>query len=172
MKSRIAIIIAVVSISVLIGVPFLRAQQPSPNAMSPGPQRPPQPPPPNMDPLADVMFPPEMIMGHARELGITDEQKTFMRGEIQKTTARFLELQWQLQDAVESLQQIMKSNVVDEAQALAQLDKVLDTERQIKHLHFSLGIRLKNQLTLEQQGKLRGMRMRPQPEPQPGPGEQ
>jgi len=169
MKSRIAIIIAVLSISVLIGVPFLRAQQPSPNAMSPGPQRPPQPPPPNMDPLADVMFPPEMIMGHARELGITDEQKTFMRGEIQKTTTRFLELQWQLQDAMEALHQTMKSNSVDEQQALTQLDKVLDTERQVKRLHFSLGIRLKNQLTAEQQTKLRGMRMPPRPDGPPRP---
>lgn len=169
MKRRMAIIIAILSISVLIGVPFLRGQQPSPNAMSPGPQRPPQPPPPNMDPLADVMFPPEMIMGHARELGITDEQKTFMRGEIQKTTTRFLELQWQLQDAMEALHQTMKSNSVDEQQALNQLDKVLDTERQIKRLHFSLGIHLKNQLTAEQQAKLRGMRMPPRPDGPPRP---
>jgi Spy/CpxP family protein refolding chaperone len=124
-----------------------------------------------MDPLAEVMFPPEMIMGHARELGVTDEQKTFMRGEVQKTTTRFLELQWQLQDAMEALHQTMKSNSVDEQQALSQLDKVLDTERQIKRLHFSLGIRLKNQLTAEQQAKLRGMRMPPWPEGQPRPGD-
>jgi Spy/CpxP family protein refolding chaperone len=111
-------------------------------------------------------------MGHARELGLTDEQKAFMRGEIQRTTTRFLELQWQLQDAMEALHQTMKPNAVDEQQALSQLDKVLDTERQIKHLHFSLGIRLKNQLTPEQQGKLRGMRMAPWPDGQPRPGEQ
>ena len=169
MKRRIGIIIAILSVSMLVGIPLLRAQQsPQPeNQMAP--PRPPQPP---MDPLGDVMFPPDLIMGHARELGLTDEQKAFMRGEIQKTTARFLELQWQLQDAVESLHQIMKSNAVDEPQALAQLDKVLDTERQIKHLHFSLGIRLKNQLTAEQQGKLRAMRMAPSSDGQPGPGEQ
>jgi Spy/CpxP family protein refolding chaperone len=122
-----------------------------------------------MDPLGDVMFPPEMIMGHTRELGVTDEQKTFMRGEIQKTTTRFLELQWQLQDAMEALHQTMKGNAVDEQQALSQLEKVLDTERQIKRLHFTLGIRLKNQLTPDQQEKLRGMRMAPRPGGHPGP---
>jgi Spy/CpxP family protein refolding chaperone len=168
MKRKIGIIIAILSVSVLLGIPLLRAQQLPQPANQLAPPRPPQPP---MDPLGDVMFPPELIMGHARELGLTDVQKAFMRGEIQKTTARFLELQWQLQDAMESLHQTMKSNAVDEPQALAQLDKVLDTERQIKHLHFSLGIRLKNQLTLEQQGKLRGMRMMPPPEGQPRPGE-
>ena len=48
-------------------------------------------------------------------------------------------------------------------------DKVLDTERQIKRLHFSLGIHLKNQLTAEQQAKLRGMRMPPRPDGPPRP---
>jgi Spy/CpxP family protein refolding chaperone len=171
MKRRIGIIVAIVGVSVLVGIPLLRAQQPPQNATPPALPRAPQPPPPNMDPLGDVMFPPDMIMGHARELGISDEQKVFMRGEIQKTTTHFLELQWQLQDAMEALHQTMKSSVVDEQQALSQLDKVLDTERQIKRLHFSLGIRLKNQLTPEQQGKLRGMRMPPWSDGPPRPGE-
>ena len=171
MNRRIGIIIAILSVSLLVGIPLLRAQQP-PQSNQPADQLGPRPPQPPMDPLGDVMFPPDLIMGHARELGLTDEQKAFMRGEIQKTTARFLELQWQLQDAMESLHQTMKSNAVDEPQALAQLDKVLDTERQVKRLHFSLGIRLKNQLTLEQQGKLRGMRMTPSADVQPRPGEQ
>jgi Spy/CpxP family protein refolding chaperone len=169
MNRRIGIIIAILSVSLLVGIPLLRAQQPPQPADQLAAPRPPQPP---MDPLGDVMFPPDLIMGHARELGLTDEQKAFMRGEIQKTTARFLELQWQLQDAMESLHQTMKSNAVDEPQALAQLDKVLDTERQVKRLHFSLGIRLKNQLTAEQQGKLRSMRIAPSSDGQPRPGEQ
>ena len=172
MKRRIGIIIAILSVSLLVGIPLLRAQQPPQPANQSANQLAPRPTQPPMDPLGDVMFPPDLIMGHARELGLTDEQKAFMRGESQKNTARFLELQWQLQDAVESLHQTMKSNAVDEPQALAQLDKVLDTERQVKRLHFSLGIRLKNQLTLEQQGKLRGMRMTPSADGQPRPGEQ
>lgn len=172
MNRRIGIMVAILGVSVLVGMPLLRAQQPPPRPAIPSvPPRPPVPPVPPMDPLGDVMFPPDMIMGHARELGLTDEQKAFMRGEIQKTTTRFLELQWQLQDAMEALHQTMKSNSVDEQQALSQLERVLDTERQIKRLHFSLGIRLKNQLTPEQQGKLRGMRMGPSPEGQPAPGE-
>ncbi len=178
MKRRIEIMIAVASISVLVGIPLLHAQQPAPPApppipasptTPPAPARAPQPPQPPMDPLGDVMFPPELIMGHARELGITDEQKTFMRGEIQKTTTRFLELQWQLQDAMEALHQTMKGNAVNEQQALSQLEKVLDTERQIKRLHFGMGIRLKNQLTADQQEKLRGMRLAPRPEGPPRP---
>jgi len=175
MKQRIGILVAIVSIGVLLALPKVRAQQPTQNPnppaqpQGPQPQQAPQPPQPHMDPLQDVMFPPDMIMGHARELEITDAQKTFMRGEIQQTTTRFLELQWQLQDAMEALHESMKSNTVNEQQALSQLDKVLDTERQIKRLHFSLGIHLKNQLTAAQQAKLRTMRMPPRPESAPRP---
>jgi Spy/CpxP family protein refolding chaperone len=172
MKRRIGIIVAILSVSVLLGIPLLSAQQPPQTATLPAQPHPPVPPVPPMGPLDDVMFPPDLIMGHARELGLTDEQKGFMRGEIQKTTTNFLELQWQLQDAMEALHQTMKPNSVDEQQALSQLDKVLDTERQIKHLHFSLGVRLKNRLTSEQQAKLRGLRMGPSPEGQPRPGQQ
>ena len=105
------------------------------------------------------MFPPDLIMAHARQLNLTAEQKAFMRSEIQKTTATFQDLQWKLQDQVELLQETMKSSSVNEQQALAQLDKVLDIEREIKRLHIGLAVRLKNQLTPEQQDQLHKMRM-------------
>jgi Spy/CpxP family protein refolding chaperone len=120
------------------------------------PNRPPHPP--NPDPLAHLMFPPDMILNHARELNLTDEQKTFMRSEIQKATVSFQDLQWKLQDQVEQLHETMKSTSVNEQQALAQLDKVLDLEREIKRLHIGLAVRLKNRLTPEQQDQLHKMR--------------
>lgn len=128
--------------------------------------RAPYPPPP--DPLSDVMFPPEMIMGHARQLNLTEEQKTFMRGEILKTTTSFQDLQWKLQDQMEELHEILKAGSVNEDQALGQLSKVLDTEGQIKRLHFGLAVRLKNHLTAEQQDQLEKMNMnRRMPGPPP-----
>jgi len=159
MKKRIALLILVMAAIALLGVALVSAQQP----------RPPQQPPPPMDPLGDVMFPPELIMGHTRDLGITDEQKTFMRAEIQKSTAHFNELQWQVQDAMEALHALMKANPVNEQQALAQLDKVLDTEREIKRLHFGLAIAIKNKLTPEQQAKLHELMMQMH-QPGGGPG--
>jgi len=116
-------------------------------------------PPPNPDPLAHLMFPPDMILGHARELNLTDEQKTFMRAEVQKATSTFQELQWKLQDQAELLHETMKSTSVNEQQALAQLDRVLDIEREIKRLHIGLAVRLKNRLTPEQQEQLHKMRI-------------
>jgi Spy/CpxP family protein refolding chaperone len=120
-------------------------------------------PPPNPDPLAHLLFPPDMILSHARQLNLTEDQKQFMRGEIQKTTATFQDLQWKLQDQMEAFHETMKSPSVNEAQALAQLDKVLDIEREIKRLHIGLAVKLKNKLTPEQQEQLHNMRMDHQP---------
>jgi Spy/CpxP family protein refolding chaperone len=111
------------------------------------------------DPLDDVMFPPDMILGHARELNLTDEQKAFMRGEVQRTMTTFNELQWKLQDQMELLHGILKAQSINEEEALAQLNRVLDTEREIKRLHVGLAVRIKNRLTPQQQEQLHVMRM-------------
>jgi Spy/CpxP family protein refolding chaperone len=158
MSKRLILIAAVLTI-MLAGHVLVSAQEP-PALPPPDQQMQPRtpPPPPLGDPLADSMFPPELIMQHARELNITPEQKTFMRNEIQKTTTRFNDLQWQLQDAMEALHETMKTNQVNEQQAMEQLGKVLDAEREIKMLHMGMAIRIKNQLTPEQQMKLQTMR--------------
>jgi Spy/CpxP family protein refolding chaperone len=169
MKRKIALVVSVILASVVLGAVLVSAQQPQQPAQQPQPPEPqsqPRPPHPPMDPLGDSMFPPDLIMQHTRDLGLTDEQKSYMRAEIQKTTMRFNELQWQLQDSMEALHATMKANPVNEQLALSQLDKVLDTEREIKRLHFGLAISLKNKLTPEQQEKLHGMmRMRHGPGP-------
>jgi Spy/CpxP family protein refolding chaperone len=156
--------LAIVFAAALLLVTVVTAQQPpqppqSPDARGadnvPNHPHPPEPP----DPLAHLMFPPDMILGHARELNLSDEQKAFMRAEVQKATVTFQDLQWKLQDQAEALHETMKSSSVNEQQALAQLDKVLEVEREIKRLHIGLAVRLKNRLTPEQQEQLHKMRM-------------
>lgn len=160
-----AIIAFVFTITFLVATAVAQEQGPPPQSPHPpnmpgGADNIPRPPhPPNPDPLAHLMFPPDMIMAHARQLNLTDEQKAFLRSEIQKTTASFQDLQWKLQDQMELLQETMKSASVNEQQVLAQLDKVLDIEREIKRLHIGLAVRLKNRLTPEQQDQLHKMRM-------------
>jgi len=174
MKHRIAYIITFF----LLIATLVMAQQPQPRPGQPGqPGRPedmrqpnmPNPPP---DPLGDVMFPPDFILGHGRQLGLTDEQKSYMRGEVQKTMNSFTELQWKLQDETEQLHETLKTTSVNEQQALAQLNKVLDIEREIKRLQIGLGVRLKNRLTPEQQSQIQKMRMPPMANVAPRPPEQ
>lgn len=160
MKKRTGLLAAIFTAAFLLSVVFVSAQQPEP-PQGPKPQQQgqgPQPPRPPMDPFGDAMFPPELVMQHQRELALTDEQKTFMRSEINRTTTRFNELQWQLQDAMEALHETVKANSVNEELALSQLDKVLNSEREIKRAHMELAIRIKNKLTPEQQTKLQAMK--------------
>jgi Spy/CpxP family protein refolding chaperone len=165
MMKKIGLLVSVFAAATLLSVMLVSAQQPQPPPPRQEQQAPPPPPP---DPLGDAIFPPDMVMQHQRELGLTDEQKTFMRGEINRTTARFNELQWQMQDAMEALHETMKANSVNEQLALSQLDKVLDNEREMKRAHMELAIRIKNKLTPEQQAKLQAMR--PPKGPGRGPG--
>lgn len=153
-KTKLAMLV-VILVGIILTVAFASAQQPP---------HPPQPTP-DQDQLAQFIFPPELVMGHQREIGLTDEQKTYLRGEIQRVTLRFTELQWQLQDGMEGLASIMKESKVNEQQALSQLDKILDTEREIKHLHIGLAIRIKNNLTPEQQSRLQGIKRMMGPHP-------
>lgn len=110
---------------------------------------------PQPDPFAGNLFPPELIMQHQQALGLSEEQKNFLKAELRKMQTRFTELQWDLQDEMEKLTTLMKQDQVDEAQVLTQLDKVFGLEREIKRTHIGLLIRVRNKLTLEQQARLR-----------------
>jgi len=117
-----------------------------------------QPPQPGSDPIAENLFPPELVMSHQKELNLDDAQKTYLRGEIQKAQSRFTELQWQLQDNMEALVTSLKQSPVDEAQVLGLLDKVLNAEREIKRTQIGLLVRIRNKLTPEQQARLQKLR--------------
>jgi len=155
MKNIIALILMTIAVG-MVSVGVASAQQAQPDQ----PQQPRMPPPPPPDMLNNSVFPPDVIMEHQRELGLTDQQKAFMRGEINKTSTVFNDLQWQLQDAMEALRDTMKADQVNEQLALAQLDKVLDAEREIKKLHMALAIRIKNNLTADQVQKLMNLNRR------------
>ena len=60
-----------------------------------------------------------------------------------------------LEHEAAALSSLAKQERVDEAAFGTQLDKVLDVERELKHLHVGLLVAIKNLLTPEQKAKLR-----------------
>ncbi len=110
------------------------------------------------DPIAENLFPPDLVLSNQKAIGLEEAQKTFVRSEVLKAQTRFTELQFQLQDAMETLTGLLKQNPVDEAQVLAQLDKVLNAEREVKRTQIALMVRIRNKLTAEQQTRLRQLR--------------
>jgi Spy/CpxP family protein refolding chaperone len=115
---------------------------------------------PSSDPIAEHLFPPELIMQNQQVLGLTEEQKTGIRKDIQTAQSTFTEWQWKLQDEVETMVSLIKQDHVDEQKVLSQLDQVLNIEREIKRTHFTLVIRIKNKLTSDQITKLVDLKKR------------
>lgn len=109
---------------------------------------------PSSDPIAEHLYPPELIMQNQQVLGLTDEQKTAIRKEIQTAQSTFTDWQWKLQDQMETMVSLIKQDRVDEQKVLNQLDQILNIEREIKRTHFTLVIRIKNKLTSDQIAKL------------------
>lgn len=110
------------------------------------------------DPFAEAFFPPELIMQNQQVLGLTAEQKSLLRSEVQKAQTRFTDLQWQMQDEMQRLTALARETPPSEEKILPQLDKVLNLEREIKRTHITLVVRMKRALTPEQQRQVAELR--------------
>jgi Spy/CpxP family protein refolding chaperone len=108
------------------------------------------------DLMEENLFAPELIMQHQKALGLTEEQRTAIRGEMQKVMPRFTDLQWQQSAEAEAMAALLKQERPNEKEVLAQLDRLLNIENEIKRLHTGMLVRLKNTLTPQQQAQLRG----------------
>ncbi len=139
--------------SLCLAVCMAAAQQPAP-----APDARPQPGP---DPLGQNFFPPELVMQNQQAIGLTDEQRNYLRTEIRDAQLKFTDLQWKLQDEAEKMLALVRQPRVDEQQALAQLEKVLSVEREVKRAQIALLVHIKNKLTPEQQAKLEDFRNKP-----------
>src|SRR5436309_130271 len=106
------------------------SQQPSP-----GPGGPPGAPRPE-DPLARFLFPPELVMQQQRAIGLKPEQRTTITRVIQEFQTKVLDLQWQMQDETQRLTELLDKPTVDQTAALAQIDKLLAVERDVKRAHI------------------------------------
>jgi len=116
---------------------------------------------PDQDPIGQSFFAPELVIQHQEAIGLSAEQKEYLKTEIRQAQLKFTELQWKLQDEMEKLVTLVKQPRVDEQQVLAQLERLLAAEREIKREQVTLLVRIKNKLTAEQQGKLLEIRSKP-----------
>lgn len=101
------------------------------------------------------LFKPELVMKHQRALELTDAQKNAILGAYQQAQSDFTKWQWELQAATENLTEMVSGDQINEQESLKQLEKMLDLERNIKRTQLGLMIKIKNQLTPEQQKKLK-----------------
>jgi Spy/CpxP family protein refolding chaperone len=120
-------------------------------------RQPPQPEQPDQD-FAQHLFPPELIMQFQQKIQLQVQQRTAITQAIQQMQSKMVDLQWQMQAEVQKLTEIMQATTIKEADALAQVDRVLGMERDVKRAHLGGLIRIKNSLSPEQQSKLIALR--------------
>ena len=146
---RVLSVIVVLALLVVTGV---QSQQPTGGPGGPG-----SPPHPD-DPLSRYLFPPELVMQQQQAIGLKPEQRTAITRAIKDFQGKVLDLQWQMQEETGRFGELLDKPLVDQAAALAQIDKVLAVEREVKRAHIGLLIQIKNQLTAEQQARLAQLR--------------
>ena len=104
------------------------------------------------------LFPPELVMQQQQRIGLRPEQREAITEAIRQFQSAVVDLQWKMQEETQRLSELLRGPQVNEAETLAQVDRVLAVEREIKRAHLSLLIRIKNTLSKEQQATLRSTR--------------
>lgn len=110
------------------------------------------------DPMKENLYPPEMVMQNQRALALTDSQKTAVKETMLKSMTKFTELMWQQSAEQENMELLLKQERLDEAKVLAQLDKLLGVEDDMKRAMFGSLLKVRNILTPAQLAKLRAIR--------------
>lgn len=107
------------------------------------------------DPFAGAFFPPELVLMARERIALTQKQQQALHALVEKAQPRSDELRTRLEKESAALAALVKQEHMEEAAVITQLDRVLDAEREVKHLHVGLGVAIKNLLTPGQQAQLR-----------------
>ena len=97
-----------------------------------------------------ALFPPDLIMHHQRQLGLTEKQRSEILTVVKAFQSEASDLQWEIQNEQQALGEMVSAPRVRESEALAQAKKVMEIETRFKLAHLKLLLTLKNQLNEEQ----------------------
>ena len=96
------------------------------------------------------LFPPNIILEHQDELGLSKEQFTAIRAAGVEVQGNVAEHEWDVREAYMKVMADLDETPVDEQKVLANVDAVLLAENKVKKLQMAMLIRLRNLLTDEQ----------------------
>ncbi|NND67376.1 MAG: periplasmic heavy metal sensor [Halioglobus sp.] len=111
----------------------------------------------NRELLRMGLYPPDILMRHQEEIGITTEQRKAIAGLVRDFQGEITELQWAMPSEQQKLRKLLNEDRVDATAALAQVEQVLGMESEFKMAHFELLIAIKNELTTQQIGEINEM---------------
>ena len=110
------------------------------------------------NPIKRFIFPPDLIMSHQDEIGLSAEQRRQIIAEVQQMEADLVPLRFEVGEVTQQMAKLLSAPRVDEEEVLALADRIMGLEGEIKKRHLTLVIRIKNLLTAEQQSRLQELR--------------
>lgn len=113
---------------------------------------------PHENAFGQQFFPPELVMQNQQKIGLRADQRATITEAIQQLQAKIVDLQWKMQDESQKLADLLAKSPISESETLAQVDRVLAIERDVKRAHITMLIRIRNALTPEQHAMLRSLR--------------
>lgn len=107
--------------------------------------------------LQRFFVPPNLVLRHQREIGLTADQRRRITREIQQAEKELVNLRWELREAMYALGDLLEQKR-PEGDILQALDRLLEAEKKVKRLRFALALRVQSELTEEQVEALRELR--------------
>ena len=101
------------------------------------------------------LFPPNIVLEHQDELGLTKEQFTAIRAAVVEVQSNVAEYEWDLRIAYQEIMAELDNSPVESDKVLELIDKVLAAENKVKKLQVAMLVELRNLLTDEQMEYLR-----------------
>ncbi len=128
-------------------------------ALAQAPAAPASPPEPRLEnPIEEHLFPPEFILQQGEKIRLSEKQREAIETDVKTLQEQLPAQEASLRNEASILGSLIPQSTTDEAQLLAQLDKVLEQERQIKRLQLGTMFRIRKRLTPEQLTRLQDIK--------------
>ncbi len=105
---------------------------------------------PKDDVFKGKLFPPNVILEHQAELGLSKAQFTAIKEAVVNVQAGVAEHEWDMREAYQALMLELDKAPIDEDRVIAHAEVALLAENQVKKKQMAMLVRLKNLLTAEQ----------------------
>ena len=103
------------------------------------------------------LFPPDFVLSNQTQLGLSDKQILAITKDVGATHDKLGPMQDNVRAMAGQLHDMLNQSKIDESAALDLASQLHDAEKQVKLTHMGLMIRVKNQLTPDQQATLKSL---------------
>lgn len=120
-----------------------------------------------LDPMKRALVEPIMALQFAQEIGLTGTQQNQIEDELKSAKVKFRTLEQRLQSETRTMFDLLERPGVSEREALDQLDRILDLEKQIKQVNLLCSLHVRGVLRPDQRERLQTLPVPPPPPPPP-----